>query len=77
MPENVSGSWRENASGIIYREIFDAICVEMNFALIGMRKTIQQLGESTLRAMAAVHERRNNREAQVSASTGGDYWDKD
>jgi hypothetical protein len=77
VPEDLSGPWRENTAGMIHREILDAICVEMNFALVCTRKTIEQLGEGTLRAMTAVDERRNNSEAQVSASTFGDYRDKD
>jgi hypothetical protein len=54
VPEDLSGSSREGSVGTIYREILDAICEEMNFALVGVRKTIEQLGEGTLRAMTAV-----------------------
>jgi len=46
MPENVPFLEGERLRNYL-QGIFDAICVEMNFALIGMRKTIQQLGEST------------------------------
>jgi hypothetical protein len=57
VPEDASGSRRENTAGIIDREILDAIRVEMNFAVVGARKTFQQFGESSLRPMTAVHER--------------------
>jgi len=57
VPEDASGSGRESASGIVDREILDAICVEMNFAVVCVRKTFQQFGKSTLRPMTAVHER--------------------
>jgi hypothetical protein len=41
VPEDLSGPWMETAAGMIHREVLDAICVEMNFALVGMRKTIE------------------------------------
>jgi hypothetical protein len=73
VPEDASGSRRENTAGITDREILDSICIEMNFAVVCARKTFQQLCEGTLRPMTAVHERRDNGQAQVSASTFDDY----
>lgn len=57
VPEDASCSGRKNTSGIVDSEILDAICVEMNFAVVRARKTFQQFGKSTLRPMTAVHER--------------------
>jgi hypothetical protein len=57
VPEDASGSGRENAAGMTDREIFDAIRVEMNFAVVRTRKSFQQLGKSTLRPVTAVHKR--------------------
>ncbi len=57
MPEDGSGSGRENTAGMIDGEILDTIRVEMNFAAVRARKTFQQFGKSSLRPMTAVHER--------------------
>ena len=57
VPEDAPRSGRENTAGIIDREIFDAIRVEMNFAVMRARKAFQQFGESPLRPMTAVNER--------------------
>src|SRR6266850_881452 len=57
VPEDASGSGRENTAGMTDGEIVDAIRVEMNFAAVRARKTFQQFGESSLRPMTAVHER--------------------
>jgi len=57
VPEDASGSGRENTAGMIDGEILDAIRVEMNFAVVRARKAFQQFGKSPLRPMTAVHER--------------------
>jgi len=57
VPENASGSGRENTAGMIYGEVLNAIRVEMNFVVVGVGETFQQFGESSLRPMTAVHER--------------------
>jgi hypothetical protein len=57
VPEDASGSRRENIAGMTDREIFDAIRVEMNFAVVGARQSFQQLGKRALRPMTAVHKR--------------------
>jgi len=57
VPEDASCSGRESTSGIVDREILDAIGVEMNLAVVRTRKTFQQFGESSLRPVTAVHER--------------------
>ncbi len=57
VPEDASRSGSENTAGMIDREILDAIRIEMNFAVVRVRKTLQQFGESSLRPMTAVHER--------------------
>src|SRR5215470_12721231 len=49
-------------------EIVDALGVKMNFAMIIAGEALEQFGESTLRTVAAVHERRDDGKTQVSAS---------
>jgi len=49
-------------------EILDTLGVKMNFAMVIAGEAFQQFGEGTLGAVPAVHERRDDREPQVSAS---------
>src|SRR5208282_5678664 len=51
-------------------KIFDALSIEMYLAAIIAREPLEQFRERSLRAVAAVDKRRNNREPQVSLSSG-------
>ena len=51
---------------IAYGKIFDALRIYVDLAAVIPGEPLEQFRESTLRAMAAVDKRRNNREPQVS-----------
>jgi hypothetical protein len=51
-------------------KVVDALRIEMYFAAVVVGKSLEQFGNSTLRAVLPVDERRNNSEPQVSASNG-------
>ena len=69
VPENPARSLPRTNGWVIDGEILDTLSVEMNFTALVARKAFEKFGERTLRAMAAVDERRNDREPQVSLST--------
>ena len=61
----VSSIWR------LYLKIRDALRIEVYFAMMPSRQSLEQLGQGAFGAMAAIDERGNNRESQVSGSSGG------
>lgn len=69
VPED--GSFASSIPGgrIVKRHIFDALGVDMDFASIFLGQTVYQFGDGALRAVAAIDERRNNGDAQVSVSS--------
>lgn len=68
MPENARRIRGKYLRRGIQRQVFDALGIEMDFAVIVAREALEQFGKGALRAVAAVHKRRNDGEPQVSAS---------
>ena len=66
VPEDGSGRLGVRNSRIVQTKILDALGVEMNLTTIGRGQAFDQLGDSPFGSVAAVHEWRNNRNAQVS-----------
>jgi hypothetical protein len=58
-------------SGSADSDILDALRVEMNLAIVTPRQSLEQFGQGTFGAVAAIHERRNYGQAQISESKGG------
>ena len=55
---------------ITYLKIFDALRIKVYLAAVIPGEPLEQFRKRTLRAVPAVHKRRNNREPQVSVSSG-------
>jgi len=51
-------------------KVFDALCIKVYLAAVIPGEPLEQFCECPLRAMAAINKRRNNREPQVSVSSG-------
>ena len=56
VPDDRPGVSRVTKAWLIEREALNALCIEMNFAMLFARKAFQQFGQSALRAMPAVNE---------------------
>ena len=54
----------------VYGEVFDALCIQMNLAAVIAGEPLHQFRYGALRAMAPIDEWRDNREPQVSVSSG-------
>lgn len=52
-------------------DILDALRIEMNLAIMTPRQSLEQFGQGAFRAVAAIHERRNYGQAQISESNEG------
>jgi hypothetical protein len=57
VPEDRSRLLRDVDTRLSKREAFNALGVEMNFAMLMAGEALEQLGQSAFRAMAAVHKR--------------------
>ena len=66
MPENAAGIRGSESRGSLQGKIFDALGVKMNFAVVIAGETLKKLCEGAFRAVAAVNERGDDGEAQVS-----------
>ena len=64
------GVRRSRQLWIAYTKIFDALRVKVDLATVIPGELLEQFRNRALGAMAAVDKRRNNREPQVSASSG-------
>ena len=56
MPNDRAGVLRPRNTGMSQRKAFDALGVEMDFAMLVAGETFEQLGEGPLRAMPAINE---------------------
>ena len=70
VPEDYAGVFGATDIGLAGDDILDLLRIKMNFAVVLPRQTFEQFRESALGAMAAIDERRNNGESQVSRSSG-------
>jgi hypothetical protein len=77
VPENRARSLHTSSSRAMQDEVRDTLGIKMNFTMLFVREVFEQFGESALGAVAAIDERTNDCEPQVSASTGGEYWRTD
>jgi len=71
MPEDFACFFDALSIGSADGNVLDALRVEMNLAMVAMRQSLEQLGQGTFGAVAAIHERRNCGQAQISESNGG------
>ena len=67
MPDDVSLQ-RGASRALHWGEILDTLRIKMNFATVISGEPFQQFSQCTFGAVAAVHERRNDSQPQVSAS---------
>ena len=70
VPEDYSGVFGAPDIGFADDDILDILRIEMNFTVVLLRQSFEQLGKCALSAMTAIHERRDNRESQVSGPSG-------
>jgi hypothetical protein len=56
MPEDGSGVLRASGAWLIQREALNALGIKMDLAMLFAGQAFQEFGESTLRAMTAIHE---------------------
>jgi len=71
MPEDSPRFFGALSIGSADGDVLDALRVEMNLAMVALRQSLEQLGQGTFGAVAAIHERRNYGQAQISESNGG------
>jgi hypothetical protein len=71
MPQDYSCVFGLLGIGLAKSNIFDALRIKMNFTMVLLRQPFEQLRKRALGAVAAIDEWGNNREPQVSGSSGG------
>src|ERR1700694_4876062 len=73
MPDNQAGFLRVSNTWLIEGEVFNALGIEMNLAMLFAHEAFQQFGKRALRAMPAINEGGDDGEAQVSASVSAGH----
>ena len=68
MPEDGPRVRQARFAQLSQRETLNALSIKMNLTMLVPREAFQQFGKSALRAMTTIDERRDDGEAQVSAS---------
>ena len=56
MPDNQAGFLRVSNTWLIEGEVFNALGIEMDLAMLFAREAFQQFGKRALRAMPAINE---------------------
>jgi len=70
VPEDYAGVFSARCIGRPEGNILDTLRIKMNFAIVLLHQTFEEFGKRALGAMTAIQEWRNNREPQVSGSSG-------
>lgn len=67
MPENARRARRKYLRGGMQRHVCNSLGIKVYFTIVGVRESFEQLGKRPLRAVPAIHERRNDGQPQLSA----------
>jgi len=76
MPEDgsrIGRTRRSRRSPLAKVKVFDVLRIKVYLAAVFRGQPLEQFCKRALRAMAAIDKRRNNRESQVSLSSGGRF----
>ena len=71
MPQDYSCVFGPLGIRLAEDNIFNTLRIKMNFTMVLLRQPFEQLRKRALGAVAAIDEWGNNRESQVSGSSGG------
>lgn len=70
VPEDYAGVFNARCIGRAEGNFLDTLRIKMNFAMVLLRQAFEEFRKRPLGTMTAIHEWRNNREPQISGSSG-------